>query len=70
ERNPAFDRLQLLLAATLAHLGKLEEAEWALQEALFVRPDLSLADERSDSILARDEDIERYIKGLKIAGLE
>jgi len=70
ERNPAFDRLQLLLAATLAHLGKLEEAEWALQEALFVRPDLSLSDERSDSILARDEDIERYVKGLKIAGLE
>ncbi len=70
ERNPAFDRVQLLLAATLAHLGKLEEAEWALQEALYVRPDLSLSDERSDSILARDEDIERYIKGLKMAGLE
>lgn len=70
ERNPAFDRLQLLLAATLAHAGELEEAEWALQEALFVRPDLSLAEERSNSILSRDEDIERYIEGLKMAGLE
>lgn len=69
ERNPAFDRLQLLIAATFSHLGLLDDADWALQEASILLPNLSLEKERTDSILARTQDVERYIEGLRGAGL-
>lgn len=69
ERNPAFDRPQLLIAATYAHIGRIDDADWALQEASILVPDLSLEKERSDTILARAVDVERYIEGLKKAGL-
>jgi len=69
ERNPAFDRAQLLLASAYGHMGKLEEAEWILQEAALLSANLSLDDEESDSILSRERDRERYIEGLRLAGL-
>jgi len=69
ERNPAFDRPHLLLAATYGHMGRLDDADWALQEASILLPDLSLEKERIDTILARDVDVERYIEGLRKAGL-
>lgn len=70
ERNPAFDRPHLLLASTLAHLGQLDEGNWALQEASILIPDLSLEKERRETLLARSADIERYLEGLKRAGLD
>lgn len=69
ERNPAFDRPQLLLAATYGHMGQLDDADWVLQEASLLLPNLSLEKERMDTILARTVDIERYIEGLRKAGL-
>ena len=68
-RNPAFDRVQLMLAATHAYLGNAEEAAWALDEAAILLPGLSLADERDDSVLLVPEDLDRYIDGLRMAGL-
>jgi adenylate cyclase len=70
ERNPAFDRTQLLLASTYGQLGKLEKAEWILQEVALLSADLSLNDEETNSILSREQDRERYIEGLRLAGLE
>ncbi len=43
ERNPAHMRARLWLAATLAKLGKHEEAAWETQELLAVNPDFSLS---------------------------
>ena len=68
-RNPAYDRVHLILAATYAKLGRHEDAEWSVQEAKSILPGLTLANEQNDSTLRRSEDIERYIEGLQKAGL-
>lgn len=69
ERNPAFDRVQLLLAAAYGYLGNKEEAAWALQEVEILLPGLSLEGERMDTVLLKNADLERYLKGLELAGL-
>lgn len=68
-RNPAYDRIHLMLAASYAKLGRHDDAEWSVQEAEALIPGLTLTDERNDSVLRRSEDIERYIDGLREAGL-
>ena len=47
QRNPAFDRIHLHLAATYAQLGQLEDAAWSVEEALAISPDISLEKERT-----------------------
>lgn len=68
-RNPEYDRTHLLMAASYAYLGQNDDAMWSIEEALASRPEISLADERADSVLRRPEDLERYLKGLQLAGL-
>jgi adenylate cyclase len=68
-RNPAFDRTQLMLAAVLAELGNLDDASWALDEALLLNPDISIALERRESNYRRSEDLERYLAALRKAGV-
>ncbi len=46
QRNPGFDRGHLQVAAIYGHLGKTDDAAWALEEALSIRPDITLAGER------------------------
>ena len=69
ERNPAFDRAHVLLAATYGQLGSLDDATWTLEEASVFTPGISLADERRDSVLGEPRDLERFIDGLRAAGL-
>ena len=69
ERNPAFDRVHLDLAATYAQLGRLDDAAWSVDEALAISPDISLERERRDTLYMRDADIEHYQGALRKAGL-
>ena len=69
ERNPAVDRIHLLLAATYAELGRLEDAVWSLDEALAINPDISLDNERREAIYLRASDLELYLGALRKAGL-
>ena len=69
ERNPAVDRIHLLLAATYAELDRLEDAAWSLDEALAINPEISLANERHEAIYLRTRDLERYLGALRKAGL-
>jgi tetratricopeptide (TPR) repeat protein len=69
ERNPVFDRTHLLLAAAYGQLGKLEDADWAATEALFVNPEISIADEQRNANYKRPEHLELYLDGLRKAGL-
>ncbi|MGD8275277.1 MAG: tetratricopeptide repeat protein [Thiohalocapsa sp.] len=43
ERNPAHTRARLWLAATLAKLGRPDDAAWEVQELLLVNPEFSLS---------------------------
>ena len=69
ERNPAFDRIHLHLAAALAGLGRLEDAAWSVEEALAISPHLSLARERRESLYLEKSDLDHYIEALRKAGL-
>ncbi len=69
ERNPSFDRSRLYYSASLAMSGNLDEAEWVMEETLAMQPDLSLQKEKENTLLSNPKDIELYIKGLRLSGL-
>ena len=68
-KNPAYDRTQLMLAAAYAQLGRLEDASWAIEEALLIKPQISLDYERKEGNYKREQDLELYLNALRKAGL-
>ena len=68
-RNPEFIGNLRFLAATQAHLGRTDDAEWTAEEILTIEPDDTLAKEREWLSYTQEEDIERYIEGLRLAGI-
>ena len=69
ERNPVFDRGHLLQAAIYSDLGNIDEANWSLEQALMLRPGLTVSAERQNSIYKREQDLNRHIDALRKAGL-
>jgi len=69
EANPQFLRGHLLLAATYGQLGRIEDAEWEAQEALTLLPGLTLRQRRAIVPYKKQADVERYIDGLRKAGI-
>jgi adenylate cyclase len=57
------------LAASLAYLGRREEAQGAIQELLTRQPNSCLSRSRSSSAFAPTWMLELYVDGLKLAGL-
>lgn len=68
-KNPVHDRTQLLVAATYAQLGRLDDASWSVEEAIAINPKISLEYERNEAFYKNPEDLEHYIESLKIAGV-
>ncbi len=68
-RNPQFPIAHQFLAATYAHLGRIEDAEWEAEELLTLLPDFTLSAERARAPYKRQEDLDLYIDGLRKAGL-
>jgi tetratricopeptide (TPR) repeat protein len=58
------------LAASYAQLGRIEEARSALQKRLRVQPNLSLASMKRVLVGADPDFVERYLDGLRKAGLK
>ncbi len=69
ERNPAVDVIHLFKAASLAELGRLEDAEWSVEEALAINPGLTLSQIRERNLYLRETDIAGYLAALEKAGL-
>jgi adenylate cyclase len=67
--NPGFISGHRGLAAAYAYLDRIEDAEWEGAEILVLQPDFSLRQERVSNAFKRQEDTERYIEGLRQAGL-
>lgn len=59
-----------LVTITSAHLGELEEARRALAETKRLQPTISLAWARAYGPWVRPADLERYVEGFRLAGLE
>ena len=58
-----------MLAASLAHLGELKEARSALEQAVRLRPALTLEVAGVWYAASSAEHRERFLEGLRLAGL-
>jgi TolB-like protein/Flp pilus assembly protein TadD len=67
--NPAFPDGHGTLAAASAHLGRAAEARAALEGYMRLLPGLTAADDRLVRPFRRSEDRERFVTGLRKAGL-
>jgi adenylate cyclase len=70
EQNPEFPGGHLMLAATYGQLGRASDAEWEVSEVLTLLPNLTLANERKRTTYKNAADLERYISGLRKAGID
>ena len=68
-RNPVFDQGHLTLAAIYGQLGRIEDAEWQADEVLTLRPDFTIRSDRNTQGFRVAEHGQRYIEGLRRAGL-
>ena len=72
ESNPAYptsDETYRLLAASYVHLGRLEDGRDAAREAARLNPEYSLAYIRRAAAFADPDYLDRYLDGLRKAGL-
>jgi TolB-like protein/Flp pilus assembly protein TadD len=69
DRNPASSEGHLFLAAAYAQVGRIEDAEWEAQEILTLFPDFTLARVRQREPYRDSAHLDRYIDGLRKAGL-
>jgi adenylate cyclase len=67
--NPEFPDNYAVLAAAYGHLGNPVEARRALDELLRRMPHLTLADERLNRPFGSDDERQRFLEGLRLAGL-
>jgi adenylate cyclase len=70
-RSPKLMDARLLLAATYAQLGRIEEARTVVEEILASHPDFSLRQERESSLryYKFSHGLEHWLEGLRKAGL-
>ena len=59
-----------VVTITSAHLGELDEARRALTEVRRLQPTISLAWARDYGPWVRPQDLERYVEGFRLAGLD
>lgn len=69
ERNPNSEMSRVLLASTLGHLGRFEEARAEWREALRINPSYSLEQRRKSLPFKNSGDFERMVAGLSAAQL-
>ncbi|MBW1688983.1 MAG: tetratricopeptide repeat protein, partial [Deltaproteobacteria bacterium] len=67
--DPAYDLAYRTLAASYAQLGRLEEAQGALEEELRLDPGLSLRKVRQQNPTTEPDFLARWLDGLRKAGL-
>jgi adenylate cyclase len=69
DANPEFPDIYAVLAAANGQLGRAEAARAALDQLLRRMPALTAGDERLDRPFARTADRERFLEGLRKAGM-
>jgi len=69
ERNPHFLLGRLYLAASYAHLTRLDDANWEIQEVLTLSPKISLEYEEAQAPFQSPSDLQHFVEGLRLAGL-
>ena len=69
ESNPHYHDGHLALAAAYGMAGRIDDAEWEAEEVLSLQPDFTLADNLRTTPYKNPADLERWIAGLRKAGL-
>ncbi len=69
EANPEFPDIYMVLAAAHGHLANADAARAALDELLRCMPGLTASDERLNRPFGSAEQRERFLEGLRKAGL-
>lgn len=69
ESYPAAERLHIWLAASYAQSGKIDDAEWEMDEVLLINPDFSLNRIKRAFPFPDPADLENFMGGLHKAGL-
>lgn len=69
QENPRFPGGHRLLAASYGQLGRIEEAGTELKELLILMPGMTSDDVRKQVPFKKPSDMERYVDGLRKAGL-
>jgi TolB-like protein/class 3 adenylate cyclase/Flp pilus assembly protein TadD len=69
EANPEFPDIYAVLASANGHLGRVGPARAALDQLLHRMPGLTVSDPRLDRPFARAADRERFVEGLRKAGM-
>lgn len=70
ESNPAAERLHIWLAAAYAQSGRIEDAEWEIDEVLLANPEFSVDKLKRAFPFSDPADLENFMEGLRKAGLE
>jgi tetratricopeptide (TPR) repeat protein len=70
QQNPMFPGGHRLVAASCGQLGRMQEATKELKELLLLMPGMTADDVRKQVPFKRSSDMERYIEGLRKAGLK
>ncbi len=69
ESNPHYHDGHLALAAAYGLAGRIDDAEWEAEELLSLQPDFTLRDSLRRTPYKNPADLERWITGLRKAGL-
>ena len=69
ERMTALDAARRLLAATYAHLDRLEEARSEAEEFMKIVPNFSIKEWARTEPYTDPKELQRYVNGLRKAGL-
>ena len=67
--NPAGQRLRVVMAASLAQLGRTDDAQWEIQELLIHEPEFNLKAVRNIAPYGKQTTLDRLLDGLRRAGL-
>lgn len=69
ERNPVAQRTRMWLAASYAHAGRIDDAEWEVEQLVTLDPDFSL--QRMQQVIPYKDPahLEKLLDGLREAGL-
>jgi tetratricopeptide (TPR) repeat protein len=70
QENPSFPGGHRLMAAIYGQLGRIEEAQAALKELLLLMPGMTIEDVRKQVPFKDPNHMERYLDGLRKAGLK
>lgn len=70
ESNPSSGRVRVWLAAADARSGRQDDANWEAGQVLALNPDFSLQRVRQAFPFKEPADMECFLDGLRIAGIE